>query len=349
MVLHIDSAKIIDYLKQFIVNNKARGMAAELSLHSELGLKSSLEQKLLPGGWLISPKIPLSQHYRYLISVLPNLYSDSNELQNAVHALENERGWQALATFMSQSGIGVIVSGALAPETVGDLENLQWKNYIYQNEILLLCNDDEPFVSWPGNRGRPSTGGEWQSDVMKRFEDLKNDDLMGLAMRQSFFYGYLKQRLRKPVDDPYDVDAFVVGFTGIVMPVEIKEKSPTPSGDFGIDAGRILMLLRLCLATDSNALYVIRQVDETETRELVKWRYVTLADIITGCHWNLTGGGRGMSGGATQTVIIPGSLFEDFSQNNLSEEWLAQNKSLQASVKMTANELVSNITRYLNA
>lgn len=349
MPVQIDPGDVIPYLQRYLSYNKARGMVAELSLDSELGIQgSAANHKLLPGGWLVSPKVDTPQYYRYMVSVLPHLYTHPQELHGAVETLERDRGWQALATFMVQSGIGIIVSGASAHETSSGLDNLRWNNYIYRHEKLFPTRNDEPFVSWPGGRGRAGTGTAWQPDVFNRFRQAGSDQLTALAMRQAFFYGYLKEYLHKSLEDPYDVDAFVVGFTGIVMPVEIKEKSPTAKGDFGIDAGRILMLLRLCLAADSNALYVIREVDESESRGLVGWRYITLSDMVIGCRWNLQGGGRSMSGGATQTVMISGGLFKDLSLNTFSEEWLAQHKSLQVSVRDAVGGLAQKLTQYLN-
>lgn len=349
MPVQIESSESIQYLQRFLTHNKARGMVAELSLESELGQnKSVLERKLMPGGWLLSPKLDTPQYYRYMISVLPVLYGSPEELDSAVSLLEKDRGWQALATFLSQSGIGIIVSGASPRGAFSGLNSLQWKNYSYRNEKLFAASHDEPFASWPGERGRAGKGSPWQPDVLSRFQQAAHSQLTELAMRQAFFYGYLKEQLHKPVEDPYDVDAFVVGYTGIVMPVEIKEKSPTDRGDFGIDAGRILMLLRLCLATDSNALYLIREVGEGESRAFVRWRYITLSDMVIGCRWNLQAGGRSMSGGATQTVMISGTLFRGFSLDNLSEGWLSENKSLQGSARAAVGELTQRLSHNLN-
>lgn len=340
--------QVIDYLKRFLTHNKARGMVAEMSLENEVGIKGSpSEQKLLSGGWILSPKVDDFHQYRYQISVLPNLHTNAIELQQSVTELENDRGWQALATFLSASGIGIIVSGAWSNQFAHSLDHLTWQHYIYKDERLIPTQGDNPFSVWAGTRGRASKGSEWQTDVVQRFENVLPEQLMSLGMRQAFFYGYLKQQLNKPLEDPYDVDAFIVSFAGRVMPVEIKEKSPTPQGDFGLDAGRILMMLRLCLATDSNALYLIREVDNSPVRKLVHWRYITLADMVIGSRWNLQAGGAGMLGGGTQTVMIAGSLFGEFTLDNLSEKWLAENTSLKSSVRVAANNLTQNLSRYL--
>lgn len=341
--------QIIDYLKQFLTHNKARGMVAELALEDEIGIKNSpSQQKLFAGGWILSPKVDNFHEYRYFISVLPSLYANPDELQASVTTLENDRGWQSLATFLSHSGVGVIVSGAYSTQQEHRLEGIHWLHHIYEDERLLPTADDHPFRVWPGSRGRASKGSEWQVDVIERFAQVLPEQLLELGLRQAFFYGYLKQQLNKPFEDPYDVDAFIVSFTGRVMPVEIKEKSPTPQGDFGLDAGRILMMLRLCLATDSNALYLIREVDNSPERQFVQWRYITLADMVIGSRWNLQAGGAGMLGGSTQTVMMSGSLFREFTANNLSENWLAEHASLQMSVRTAVANLAQNLSQYLS-
>jgi hypothetical protein len=340
--------QVIDYLKRFLTHNKARGMVAEMALERELGIKNSpSQQKLLAGGWILSPKVENFHQYRYQVSVMPNLYTTANELHQSVTLLENDRGWQALATFLSTSGIGIIVSGAWSDQSTHSLDHLIWQHHIYHDERLIATNGDKPFALWSGTRGRASKGSEWQEDVIQRFEAVLPEQLMSLGMRQAFFYGYLKQQLNKPLEDPYDVDAFIVSFAGRVMPVEIKEKSPTRQGDFGLDAGRILMMLRLCLATDSNALYLIREVDNSPARQLVRWRYITLADMVIGSHWNLQAGGAGMLGGSTQTIMMAGSMFGEFTLSKLSENWLAENASLQGSVRTAATNLAQNLSKYL--
>lgn len=348
MPLEFDQGEAITYLKQFLTFNKARGMVAELALETYLREEAGpAAGKVLPGAWLISPNVSEPSRYRYAVFVLPALFADEAELERAIEEKERDRGFQSLATFLSESGIGVIVSGGITAGEHPHPERIAWRNFIYMNERFRRANGTEPFSKWPGNRGRVSIGNAWQQDVQDRFLSTTPDQLTGLTLRQAFYYGYLKAQLHKPLGDPYDADAFVVSFRGSVMPVEIKEKSPTPSGAFGLDAGRILMMLRLCLATDSNALYIIREVDGSATRQFVAWRFITLSNLIMGCSWNLQAGGAGMGGGATQTVMMAGSLFETFSPANLSEEWLANHSSLQSSVRATAQELAKDLAQFL--
>lgn len=343
----LDTATAIEYLQQFLTFNKARGMVSECSLETHLKTRSpTIANKYLAGGWLLSPKIAESSRYRFVVMVMPELYETEQELLRAIETKELDRGFQAVATFLSQNAIGVIVSGAIKG-LINHPASLIWCNFSYLNERLVQNSDNNPFQRWPGQRGRASNGNEWQQDVITRFQEIGAEQLTSLTLRQAFYYGYLKQTLRKPFDDPYDVDAFIVSYRGAVLPVEIKEKSPTESGAFGLDAGRILMMLRMCLATDSNALYIVREVENSVGRRLVGWRCISLSNLVMSCSWNLQAGGAGMGGGATQTVMMPGSLFEAFTERNLSEEWLEENAGLQQSVRAKAQELAVNLGQFL--
>ncbi len=132
MPIYLDHNTLTAYLQRFLTYNKARGMVAELALKSELGIHGNIaDQKLLAGGWLVSPQMNMPHNYRYIVSVLPQLYSTPDELQHAIDTIQQDRGWQALATFMSQSGIGMIVSGAHNEQALStSLEKLNWCNHI---------------------------------------------------------------------------------------------------------------------------------------------------------------------------------------------------------------------------
>lgn len=326
------------YLQSVIVNNKARGMIAEIELENFV----HPSQKFLSGAWIIAPKTPQFYQYRYAVFVLPELYHNDQEIAQAVASWNKNRGFQAIATFLNESGIGVIVSGAIgSPENI---DQLSWQNYLYTNEQLTPSH--HLFARWP-ERGRSARGNIWHEDIKNRFLHASEAQLTALTLRQAFYYSYLKQRLHKSLADPYDVDLFIAGFRGTVLPIEVKEKSPTERGDFGLDAGRILMMLRLCLTTQSNGMYLIRQVHADEQRSFVGWRYTLLSDIVMGCSWNLQAGGKGMLGGMTQTVMLSGELFKPFFPDLLTEGWLQRHGNLTNSVRDLANAFAKQLSAFL--
>lgn len=139
-------------------------------------------------------------------------------------------------------------------------------------------------------------------------------------LNELFYAGFLKGTFKKPVNDPYDIDSFLISISQkYIFPMEIKEKFPAVSGRdkfFGIDAGRIMMLLRMCLPNDANAVYLIREVDEHG--RFIGWKYITLSDIVMTASWNLQAGGPGMGGQSTQTIRLPYDYFKEFNTGEIS-------------------------------
>ncbi len=141
----------LNYLQAYLTHNKARGMVAELAFEQHIKTLGALP-KFFGGGWIVSPKVEMAFQYRYIIFNLHTIYKDSNSLKEAIAHVENDRGFQSLATFLSQSGVGIIVSASQATEIIP--EKLVWYNFVYQKEHLQPCQDNLPFDSWPSGRGR---------------------------------------------------------------------------------------------------------------------------------------------------------------------------------------------------
>jgi hypothetical protein len=336
----MNKAQQIEYLQKFLTPNKARGMAGEISFDDYLVSSDTvLANKMFAGAWIIAPNKSDATnpvHYRIAVFVLPITFSTENELNNYIAYLTSDRGHQALFSNLKNSGLGVIVCGAICNESETP-DDFIWKNFIYLDRELVEQTENEPFMSLTQGRGRATPNKEaWSQDVVNRFNNFSEENLLKLTLKQAFYYSYFKLKLKAAFVDQYDVDGFLVGDNGNTFPVEIKEKSRTEKDEFGIDAGRILMMMRICMTTDSNALYIIREVDNTESRNLIGYKYITLADMIMNVRWNLQAGGIGMSGGSTQTVMMPADSFSDFSVGVLREDWINQNCSLITSVKEKA-------------
>lgn len=344
--------KQIEYLQKFFAPRKARGMAGEISFDDYLlSADKPLSQKMFAGSWIITPNKSDAVNpvnYRIAVFVLPHIFSTKKELDEFIKNLILDRGYQALFSNLKRSGVGVIVSGAIGnSSTIPD--DFSWSNFVYFDEKLIPQAENEPFISLTRGRGRANLNHQpWDNDVINRFNAFSEESLLRLTLKQAFYYSYLKVKLKASYIDPYDVDAFLVGFNGNVFPVEIKEKSRTDKGEFGIDAGRILMMMRLCITTDSNALYIIREVDNSESRKLIGYKYITFSDMIMNVSWNLQAGGIGMGGGNTQTIMMTGKAFGDFSLDVLKEDWIEKNCSLTTNVKEKAVEFYSSLEKLLN-
>ena len=172
--------------------------------------------------------------------------------------------------------------------------------------------------------------------VASVLKTLPLDRLDKVLLRELFYGGYLKATCRHSPKDPYDVDGFVVSKScRYIFPIELKEKFPTQNPKtFGIDMGRILMLLRICVPNSCNALYVIRETDK-KTGRFVEWKYITLSDILMSSVWHSQTGGTGMTGGATQTVMIPYEEFSDITESTFDDKNLEKIHSMEDNVAET--------------
>jgi len=341
----------IEYLQRFFAPKKARGMAGEISFDDYLNSSDlALSKKMFAGSWIIAPNKSDALNpvnYRIAIFVLPKIFNGQAELDNYINELTSDRGHQALFSNLKNSGVAVIVSGAICQENSMP-DDFIWKNFVYLDERLAPQAENEPFVSLTRGRGRANQNRlAWDRDVLTRFNNFSEESLLKLTLKQAFYYSYLKLKLKASFNDPYDVDGFLVGYNGNVFPVEIKEKSQTDKGEFGIDAGRILMMMRLCMTTDSNALYIIREVDNTESRNLIGYKYITFADMIMNVSWNLQAGGIGMGGGNTQTIMMTIKAFNDFNLDVLKEDWITKNCSLTKNVKEKAAQFYNSLENLL--
>lgn len=341
----------IKYLQRFFAPKKARGMAGEISFDDYLSLKDkSLSNKMFAGAWIIAPNKSDAVNpvnYRIAIFILPNLFESREKLNDYINKLILDRGHQALFSSLKNSGVVIVVSGAVRGKS-DNPDDFLWDSFLYLDEKLILQKDGEPFMFLTRGRGRANKNKKkWDKDVLNRFNNFSDESLLKLTLKQSFYYSYLKGKLKASFFDPYDVDAFLVGFNGNIFPIEIKEKSQTPKGEFGIDAGRILMMLRLCIVTDSNAIYIIREVDGSLSRNLIKYRYITFSDMVMNVSWNLQAGGVGMGGGNTQTIMMTSKAFTDFDIDILKEEWIKKNSSLTANVKEKAMQYYTGLENLL--
>ena len=349
-----DNGKHISYLQGIWSQNKARGLTAQANFITEFdtGTFTKHKGKFFHGCWLLSPKSIDYYKSRFCIFVHDSLLKPLPDETDPLSLLTDEgRPFYAVSEFMKKAGIGVAYAVASDEDGVMDFDSilkrdyssLTWNIFLYEGESLVKKNTAQFFDQWMGNKGRASYRKDTWTDmsVKKAFQKMEIIQLEGLVLNELFYTGYLKSVLKKPLNDPYDVDGFIISLSQRhILPVEMKEKFPVigqRESFFGIDAGRIMMLLRLCIPNDSNALYIVREVKENG-REFVAWKYITLAKMIMSSAWNLQAGGTGMGGQNTQTLKIPYSEFETLTPSTFDEENLQIISDLPKGVKELAEE-----------
>jgi hypothetical protein len=340
----MDKKKLVDYLERYWTENKAKGLMAQLLFEREVknGIYSEYRRKFFSGCWVLAPKRGDFFRFRFCFFIHPALLQDvpSNDIEPEDILGETEGlKFRMVAGFLIRAGMGVVYVIPTGKDPLPP-ENIQWFLYRYndEKEVLRQINADTFFSRW-GGVGRPGYGETWSTYVRQDYAMLEEEELLSLLLNEAFYTTFLKGRFKKSVSDPYDVDGFLLSYsTRTILPLEIKEKFPAGSGDsafFGIDAGRVLMLLRLCLPNDANAFYVIREVSEMD-RRFIDWKFMPLSEIIISASWNLQRGGKGMGGQETQTIRLPYHGFRRFEPAILSDRSLEEVGNLPKEVKRLA-------------
>ncbi|HBR21061.1 MAG TPA: hypothetical protein DD713_00590 [Nitrospiraceae bacterium] len=345
-------ALIVEVLENLWSKNKAKGLLAQAVLMQEISkgvFGEDAGDKIFSGCWLLAPKSTDFYKFRFCFFVHPSVLKlhDAGVTPKSILG-DKYRPFHAITEFMDNAGIGTVYvvpstdNGKLPLESFKNrnFSGIAWQLFTFENGEFISREPQEFFTRWAGNRGRASSGTQWEPQTKEKIGLLNEEILTELLLNELFLSGFVKSILRKPLNDPYDVDSFLISISqNHIFPMEIKEKFPGQNSKdkfFGIDAGRVMMLLRLCLPNDANSVYLIRELDETG--QFIGWKYITLSDIVMTSSWNLQAGGPGMGGQSTQTIRLPYEYFKDFIANEITEDNLKKIGNLPKDVKTIAKQ-----------
>lgn len=354
---------ITEILDDMWPRNKAKGQYAQTTLTSNIfdgSFGPDAREKFFSGCWFLAPREAQFYRFRFSFFVHPSVKRIDETPATPREILgERYRPFHAISEFLNNGGIGVIYVVARTQDGTLPLQQISRRNYrditwtfaSFENGEFVQRDALDFFEEWHGGRGRPSyrkrtENEQWEEQTKSNFHTLDEDKLKELLLNELFFTGFIKAELRRSINDPYDIDSFLLSISQRhVLPIEIKEKFPAEARDglfFGIDAGRVMMLLRICLPNDANAVYLIREV--RETGEFVGWKYMTLGDLVMTSSWNLQAGGRGMGGQNTQTIRLPYEYFKQFDPAVISEDNLQKIGNLPKEAKSIAKDFGLGIT-----
>jgi hypothetical protein len=140
---------------------------------------------------------------------------------------------------------------------------------------------------------------------------------------------FTKENLRVNFQEKFlcelsDIDGIIWG-EQYTYPIEIKEKTAAFDKKlgpyFGIDVGPFVKLAFYAAKRGNlHSLFIVREIDNTNDRNLVKWWFITFDRLAQFASWVFVGGGTNMSGGRSSVVRIPKDAFVELtleSFNNL--------------------------------
>jgi hypothetical protein len=352
LYLKVDEA--LDYLRQVMPGNKALGLLAQFEFNKWLDKYSyTKKDKFFPGCWIVALKNEEFYALRtcfFVHSEIINLC----DLNNVVNSLKSDRRCHVLFSSLKSVGLDVIYSIPIVDGESFSLSDVTWKIYRYTQEDLVEEKLDKYFSIWKG-RGRPSRPREWSDILIKKYKNLSEKDITQITLPQFFYNDVFKKTFKASTMDPYDSDGFVISYSGKIFPLEIKEKFPFNHQQIGktigIDVGRVLLLLRICVPLNMNAFYIVREVEETSERKPLGWKIICLNEILMKCSWNVQAGGPGMAsspseaGSPTSTILLPYREFTDMTPEFFSEENLMKRSSLTDNAKAVAREFLGKLSQ----
>lgn len=144
-----------------------------------------------------------------------------------------------------------------------------------------------------------------------------------LAVPEDFSKGHLRVAFATHYQaEISDIDGIFWGQQH-TYPIEIKEKTPAPSKDmgpfFGLDVGPFVKLAFYAAKRGNlHSLYVVREIDNTQDRNLVQWWFIKFDELAQFASWIPQAGGPSMGGGSSSVVRVPKCEFHPLNAQTLT-------------------------------
>ena len=308
----LSSAVMLSFLSQSVNEGNLRGTLAEIDFREHLkGL--GFQERVSPGGWIVRRKGPAIFGHS-TAALFPEIvlatqqYPPCRELPNPTHGLHT-----ICATF-HQSGIACFFCAATVM-----LDNhpssLEW------HAVQLGLPSQQPYqpmldVLAPLNftvRGRRYNSLRHHTDTTAIPDIAVPEEFSKEHLRVAFNTHYLAEIS--------DVGAIFLGQKH-TYPIEIKERIQSQSKDlgafFGLDVG-VFVNLTFYMAKRGNlhSLYVVREIDNTQDRNLVQWLFIGFDELAQFASWIPQAGGPNM-GGASSVVRVPKCEFHPLNAQTLA-------------------------------
>lgn len=307
------SRSITSNRAQGVLNqNKLNGLLAEVDFRRHLQNEGFLERISL-GGW-IARRVGAGEFGRRTVAVFPELFVDGLSLTPGRPRAEPSRGLHTICATFHQIGIS---SFFCTPQidTEDSIEGLRWDavqlGTPVHSEFVPLQIALEPHLT---ARTRNYNFLTYRTDVSRIPNANVAEEFAKEHLRVSF-----QSRFMSEVSD---IDGIFWG-NQFTYPLEIKEKTAALDRNlgeyFGIDIGPFVKLAYYAARRGNlHSLFVVREIEDTTSRALRQWWFITFEQLAQYASWNQQGGGTNMRGGASTVVKIPKDQFRPMTRAELN-------------------------------
>lgn len=285
--------------------NKVRGLIAEVELRKyieDLGYG----ERVSAGGWIArSVKSDTGAEFGdTTVALFPETVLPDREYRPDRDLPQPAPGLHTICSTMHQIGIKSLYCVPIFPDR-NNPESVTWK--------LIQLGIPGHTEYQPLERAMRGF-----SPRERRYSFLRYNSDVSSIPASSVPGEFTKELLRVSFQTLYmaevsDIDGILWGQQH-TYPLEIKEKTPAQDrklGEyFGLDIGPFVKLAFYAAKRGNlHSIFVVREIDNEEDRELVEWRYITFEVLAQYASWVFGGGGQNMQGGQSSVVKIPKSRF----------------------------------------
>ncbi|MCY4730540.1 hypothetical protein KY092_08205 [Natronomonas gomsonensis] len=323
-----DRAEYLEYLHRYWAQQKAVGMIAEARF---LNRFEATDIESVSEVMLFQPK-PENDEFQPWENIYTFILDAAEEETLSQGQIETARLMESAGTTVifpsveesDQSGLNSFRGGSGDTPLEHQLE-WEWRSYDFGSSELEEVDIEDETGAWRTRGRSPEDDGEYLDEFTDAVSDFSDEVLKEMFYKEHFFSHHLKDTYSF-TGTYFDVDGLLVNDSEIT-PYEIKEKTAYQDSTelFGLDVSRLIVMLRVALTKGLDPIYIVREVEEAEElhvfdREFVDWQSIRLSDVVRSSAWQIQGGGPGMTGGRTQTLMIPKSEFDtvDFDEIDIS-------------------------------
>jgi hypothetical protein len=309
----LSALAMTSYLQSSLSLTAQEELPPKVSLRKRIA-ELGLLDRVAPGGWLVrTAGENVFGHTTAVFFpevVLPGVdYAAGRELPRPT------LGLHTICSTFHQSGIASFYCAA----TVGnddDPSSLGW------HAIQLGLPAEQPYISFLDAAAALNFRGRERAYNFLRYK-TETAGIPEIAIPEEFSKEHLRVTFQTGFfSEISDIDGIFWGQQH-TYPLEIKEKTPAPSKDlgpyFGLDVGPFVKLAFYAAKRGNlHSIFVVREIDSAETRNLVNWWFVTFDHMAQFASWVQQGGGKTMTGGVSSVVRIPKAEFQELNAASLA-------------------------------
>jgi len=306
-----DMRKYLEKSISSLNQNKLNGILAEINFREYLD-KLGYGDRVSPGGWIV--RSTGEGEFGHNVSVFFPQTIQCDVDYNDSNLIDPPRPLHTICATMHQIGIK---SYFCLPNVKNnnDTKSVSW--YVTQlgipfespyRQIKDVCDEFQ-------DRQRNYNFLRYKTDTTSIPDQYIPDQFTKENLRVSFANSFLSEIS--------DIDGVLWG-QQYTYPIEIKEKTEAPDNRlgpyFGLDLGPFVKLAYYAAKKGNmHSIFVVREIDNIEDRNLVQWWYITYDTLASFASWVPGGGGPNMGGGRSTVVRIPKSEFLPLTPDNISK------------------------------